>query len=99
MIDKNESHIVLLNEKSTSEIDNTTVVCDDSLDYREVVLEISPLSGEFRKALEDRSASKKEIKEKEKNGLETSSSSGANFFLSKESSILCVLMFVKFTVF
>ena len=99
MIDKNESHIVLLNEKSTSEIDNTTVVCDDSLDYREVILEISPLSGEFRKALEDRSASKKETKEKEKNGLETSSSSGANFSLSKESSVLCVFMIVKFTVF
>ena len=60
---------------------------------------MAPFSGEFRKALEDRSASKKEIKEKEKNGLETSSSSGAYSSLSEESSILCLFMFVKFTVF
>ena len=83
--DKNEISTVFLKNKINVEIDTTTVACDDSLpEYREVFLEISPLSGEFRKALQNRSVGKKDVKEIEKNGAESSSTSGAYFLFSNK---------------
>ena len=98
--DKNEISTVFLKNEINMEIDKTAVVCDDSFsEYREVILEISPLSGEFRKALQDRSVSKKDGKEKEKNGAESSSTSGTYFLLFKNCFNFCIFFSVVKIIF
>ena len=59
------SNLVVTNEKNGNENESGN---ENKQEFREVILDISPLSSEFRRALQDRSVGKKDGKEKEKNG-------------------------------